>query len=263
LVVRKVELIDFGLYSVKVTNIAGHVSAEAHLKVIERQLPPVFVRKLDHQDIYEDDDALFECIVNGKPLPEITWYHKGKELIPSDKIKTHQTCHNEELKMSVTMVQVALHDSGDLKAVAKNPAGIATASAVLTVNMRTIKPIIVKRPLDQEITEEEGCIFEAEVIGKPDPVVQWLKGDLKIAAGDRYSVEQTGQTYVLKLPKSRPEDSGLYKIRAINMAGEATSTFRLTVNEPEPSAYFMRLIEDQLVTEGMPATFVCEVFPPS
>jgi len=35
------------------------------------------------------------------------------------------------------------------------------------------KPVLLKKPTDQEITEGDDGLFELEVIGKPEPVVSW------------------------------------------------------------------------------------------
>jgi len=38
---------------------------------------------------------------------------------------------------------------------------------------RTQKPIMLQKPLDQEITEGDSGIFEVSVTGKPEPSVNW------------------------------------------------------------------------------------------
>jgi hypothetical protein len=39
--------------------------------------------------------------------------------------------------------------------------------------VREEKPVLLRKPTDQEITEGDDARFEVDVIGKPDPTVNW------------------------------------------------------------------------------------------
>lgn len=44
----------------------------------------------------------------------------------------------------------------------------------MCVLVKTLKPVFLRPPNDQTVTEDDECGFEAVVTGKPEPVVQWL-----------------------------------------------------------------------------------------
>ena len=42
--------------------------------------PPQFVRPIYGLDVVEGGQAMFEVVVSGQPMPDITWYHEGHQI---------------------------------------------------------------------------------------------------------------------------------------------------------------------------------------
>ena len=64
-----------------------------HTMILSVNSPPVFTHAPESTEITEGDDLDLECLVTGKPLPEITWY-KNEEDMSAQKNITVQTSEN-------------------------------------------------------------------------------------------------------------------------------------------------------------------------
>jgi len=40
--------------------------------------PPRFMKPINGLDVPEGGQAVFEVVVSGQPLPEVTWFHEGR-----------------------------------------------------------------------------------------------------------------------------------------------------------------------------------------
>ena len=69
--------------------------------------------------------------------------------------------------------------------------------------------------------------------GNPKPVVTWSKGGAEIKDGGRVSVTCDGDTCSLTIKDSTPADSGSYKCKASNSAGDITADIEVNV-QPKP-----------------------------
>lgn len=52
--------------------------------------PPKFIEPIQTATVTQGDMARFECVVTGRPMPEITWFHGEKMIKPSDLIEIGQ-----------------------------------------------------------------------------------------------------------------------------------------------------------------------------
>ena len=77
--------------------------------------------------------------------------------------------------------------------------------------------------------------FYLQVIGKPTPKVTWMIDDNEIKDEPEYIIEvdETEGITTLTLPEVFPEDQATYTVKAENIAGEATSSATLLVEEGE------------------------------
>ena len=64
-------------------------------------------------------------------------------------------------------------------------------------------------------------------------MVTWSKGGVEIKDGGRVSVACDGDTCTLTIKDSAPADSGSYKCKASNSAGEITADIEVNV-QPKP-----------------------------
>lgn len=122
LVVNRVNVNDSGIYTCRASNSEDTLDASATVTV---SVPPYFTTKPQNVYAKETQDVDFSCLVDGKPLPIVTWLKNGEVIVPSD----YFTIDQAKLKI-YGLVQL---DQGAYQCLAENEAGSAQASAVLSV----------------------------------------------------------------------------------------------------------------------------------
>lgn len=71
--------------------------------------------------------------------------------------------------------------------------------------------------------------LECKVEGNPLPTVQWFKNDLNIDNSPDYVVTYNNGEANLKFEEILLEDEGVYKCKASNCAGQASTSASMTV----------------------------------
>lgn len=119
------------------------------------------------------------------------------------------------------------------------------------------KPIILEQLKDQKVVEGNAVVFKAKATGKPIPTAQWFKGDKIIKPSKYFQMTKEREYYTLKISEAFPEDEGPYKCVLKNLAGESTTSAKLTVVAPELQDALPKItpLKDVIVTEGQPAKF--------
>jgi hypothetical protein len=82
--------------------------------------PPGFIRQLKNKHVFTHLPTIFDCLVVGYPPPDVTWFHNGKEIVPSDRI-TIQSCAGGSHALLIK--DTTFEDMGEYVAVATNSAG--------------------------------------------------------------------------------------------------------------------------------------------
>jgi hypothetical protein len=88
---------------------------------------------------------------------------------------------------------------------------------------KPIQPCVVK--------EGESCVFNATVVGAPQPEITWLKDKQDLILTPRHVPtfnKETG-TCTLTISIAEQDDVGVYSCRATNPAGRATCTANVVV----------------------------------
>lgn len=66
------------------TNIAGETTCKFKLALL--QTPPSFIKKLDRAvEVGQGEKLALKCVIEGSPLPKVTWFKDGQEIEPSDR----------------------------------------------------------------------------------------------------------------------------------------------------------------------------------
>ena len=125
---------------------------------------------------------------------------------------------------------VNLDNSGVYAAVASNVVGDCKTSA----NVKVIQaPQVVKPLKDATLIEKQPLRLEAEILGFPDPDVQWMKDGKalspKKSGTDRISLKKEGNVHTLLIGKASLEDQGIYSLTAKNPAGEVSCQANIVV----------------------------------
>ncbi len=93
-------------------------------------IPPEFPQKLQSKSVKEGDTVRFTVRVSGKPVPEVTWYREGSQIVSSPDFEIQQ----EGDLHTLYIPEVFYEDAGKFSVRAENRAGEALCSADLIVH---------------------------------------------------------------------------------------------------------------------------------
>ena len=69
--------------------------------------------------------------------------------------------------------------------------------------------------------EGEKLLFQATIVGKPEPDIIWSKNDKPVVTNKRITPSKKNNCYELEILSCETIDSGQYSIKASNAAGES------------------------------------------
>nr|CAD7442105.1 unnamed protein product [Timema bartmani] len=240
---EEVFLEDQAEYTCKATNPVGTDTCKARLTVepLEPTESPAFVTPLSNVMARAGQKIKLECEVTGLPMPELSWIQNGKPVKETRDLKTQ---YDEDFKATLTITEAFPKDAGVYVVSAKNIAGEATSSCNVSVkgrlptetsdselasDMEPIKPAI-------QLPLKDICVFEGKkvrldcvIIGQPEPEVIWYHDDHPVKESNDFKLLFQGDRCSLVIEEVYLEDSGEYKVVAINSAGEASSKCDLTI----------------------------------
>ncbi|XP_022101402.1 myosin light chain kinase, smooth muscle-like isoform X2 [Acanthaster planci] len=165
---------DAGVYTCRLVNKVGRVSATAELKVTEKPKPvipkgqaPSFLRRITDCEVCEGDRAVFECKVAGDPSPDITWIMDGK-VVQEDR--RHQITRKPDGTCALVISDVTEEDDAVYTCTAKNGLGMVSSTAELIVEFDTVPN--PKEPKKEEVIEKVSSKAQpktSKVEPKPAP----------------------------------------------------------------------------------------------
>ena len=214
--------------------------------------------------VEEQKPAVLECVVTGKPIPEVKWYHGEKEVKPKrGKIEISFKPESGEAKLVI--FEPTPEDETIYRVRAVNKFGRAECRANLLISNSAVisKPQILQapkitKPLPALVAETgKPLSLVAEFESTPKPEVKWFKNGLEIAPSDKKIVNVFENTAELFIPDLTKTDTGKYEIRVQNSVGEARSSGSVIVRDQEGSTAdevkaprFLQPIQSQVVAEG-------------
>ncbi|KAH9628229.1 hypothetical protein HF086_006706 [Spodoptera exigua] len=220
---------DGGSYRCHVKNEFGESNANLNLNIEAEPEPegegPTFVEKPTIQSKDNGKLVIMGCKVKASPRPTIVWYHEGKEIRDSSKIKTRVEVHEDIYTIILELIDPGIEDSGLYKCNIKNELGELNAN--LTLNIEII-PVIKEKPKIIKIVKKKTVIVECKVLSKFAPACTWFKENTAVKEGSRHTVliepSREGEfTVKLEISNVSQTDKGSYKLVAKNEKGEATS----------------------------------------
>ena len=136
--------------------------------------PPTFLVTPTSKAVLVGGEVTLECSANGLPQPSLTWLKDGRQL----EMSHLDTRYSKTGQGSLTIRRVELGDEGGYQCRAENTEDSLDAGVELTV---MVAPGFKKKPVSFVSYEKDDILFDCEVTGRPEPVVQWFKnGDLII-----------------------------------------------------------------------------------
>uniref|UniRef100_A0A8C9VA07 Myosin light chain kinase, smooth muscle n=1 Tax=Scleropages formosus TaxID=113540 RepID=A0A8C9VA07_SCLFO len=194
--------------------------------------------------------------VKGHPEPQVIWHRNGKPVIAGDR---HAMEQNSRGTFSLTIQTVQMEDAGLYKCEALSDAGCRQITVELMVEGsfsdtdRKLRgprisntpsetspsiwgespPKFVTKPSRVFAKVGQSCKLSAKITGRPQPQVLWLKGDMKLQPGGRFSVFEKSGIHFLEIRDVSTDDAGEYTCLVVNNAGKAMATAELTVQGTE------------------------------
>ncbi|CAB3407314.1 unnamed protein product [Caenorhabditis bovis] len=166
LVIVNASVDDEGEYTLVATNKHGTAKTDGSLSVIRPRhvaaddrgglpFPPGFVRQLKNKHVFNHMPTIFDCLVVGHPTTDVEWYHNGKKVVASGRVKI-QSCAGGS--HALIILDTTLDDAGEYVATAKNAHGVASSSAVLDVTKPFLDDVKFNGEIDVTpyLTEEYG-----------------------------------------------------------------------------------------------------------
>lgn len=175
-----------------------------------------------------------------------------------------------------------LYNSGEYTITAQNPIGTSTSTCNVTVKGRVpnetsdsefasdaepIKPSVQMPLRDCMVNESKSIRMDCIIVGQPEPEVIWYHNGRPVKESADIRLLFQGDRCSILIQEALMEDSGEYKVVAINSAGEISSQCQLTVI-PKPAIdeteeiiplQFTKLLTDVLAPEGEKVVFEATV----
>ncbi|CAG7821016.1 unnamed protein product, partial [Allacma fusca] len=274
----EVILEDAGNYSCKATNKAGDAETKSELLVEARSI--TFLEPLSKKTMARTGHKLkLECRTN-TPC-EFSWFHDGKPV--KDNIKTDAT------SSTLMITEAYAKDAGHYVVIAKNPRlGENKCSCNVVVkgrlpnetsdsefhsDMEPTRPKVKMALQDTKVNDGDRVVLDCVITGQPEPEVIWYHEDEPIKESKDFQLLFHGDKCSLVIKEAFQEDSGKYRVTAINSAGEANSSCKLTVSGPQEKGgrkkevtpevlvppKFSKLIEDTMVNENDEVILKCSI----
>ncbi|CAG4945155.1 unnamed protein product [Colias eurytheme] len=166
------------------------------------------------------EPATLRCVVEGRPKPTVQWYKDGS---PLPRVEDgHRVLLEDGLLFLRVNRGKKESDEGVYWCVARNIAGEAVSQNA-TLNVAVLRDEFRAEPRDVQVAAGDPALLECiPPRGVPDASVHWLKD------GQPYDVEVNGRVTItetgsLKILETLPNDSGLFRCVASNIAGERQS----------------------------------------
>ncbi|XP_062275846.1 roundabout homolog 2 [Scomber scombrus] len=232
---------DEGVYTCVARNYLGEaISRNASLEVALlrddfRQAPSDVV-------VAAGEPAVLECLPpRGHPEPTVSWKRNNVRVSTKDE---RMSVRGGKLMIAHTRKS----DAGMYVCVGTNMVGERDSDpAELVVYER---PVLVRRPVNQVVMEEETVDFLCEVHGDPAPTVRWRREEGELPRG-RFEIRNGNS---LRLFRVKEQDEGTYTCTSENSVGKTEASAMLQVHVPPQIATKPR---DQIATQGRSITFQC------
>ena len=247
LILRQVFLEDSGVFSVIAENRGGTAKCSANLVVEEKRktgrggtIPPNFLTTIQSCVVPAGQLARFDAKISGtKPL-DVYWLKDGQKVLPDIRFKVLE----EDNTYTLLIIEAAPEDSGTYECVAINSSGEARCEAECVVQapasrktpLKTPpspgverKPTLMEQLKSQIVKEGQSVSFRCKISGRPNPEIQWFKGENLIKPSKYFQMQKEGDWCTLRITEAFPEDEGPYKCVATNPGGSVSTTANLKV----------------------------------
>ncbi|XP_069669104.1 obscurin isoform X4 [Periplaneta americana] len=190
---------------------------------------PRFLRQ-EHDTQYgvKNHNCSLFWFVYGYPKPKMTYYFNDKLIESGGQYDTSYTRNGQATLFINRMLD---RDVGAYEAVATNEHGEARQRVKLEI---AEYPEFTKRPEETIILTRRSGRIDAKVMGVPYPEIKWYKDWQPLASSSRIKIQFIEpDTCVLVINDAISKDEGLYSISARNVAGTASCSVMVHIEESE------------------------------
>uniref|UniRef100_A0A087YHW1 Cell adhesion molecule-related/down-regulated by oncogenes n=1 Tax=Poecilia formosa TaxID=48698 RepID=A0A087YHW1_POEFO len=248
-----VQTTDGGMYTCKVSNVAGQVDRTFRLTV---HVPPVLDGPQRESVNYTlGSHVALLCEATGVPVPSITWLKDGTPIESS--LQWQWSVRGNRLELG----PLTLSHAGTYTCLVKNSEGQTKKDYTLTVLAARlpVSPTIlnsdqasdVSAPLGEELT------LDCRANGIPTPRLSWLKDGEPLEGSDMHHIALTSGGSTLTLRRLSPEDSGTYTCLAVSTAGQESKIYTLVVLVPPSISGETTVPREVQVTQDSVVTLEC------
>lgn len=258
LTIPDLKVTDAGIYKISAKNSSGQTSLDITLKI---KSAPKLVKSLKNKiEVIENSklDLITSIAPGVYPEPEFKWFKNDQDLIDSENL----VILKDELTSTVLIENVQMLNNGDkFKFKCENEFGLCESEAVLEV---FAKPKFIVDMVESEPDLNKPFEVPFEIDCNPEPKIKIIRNDKEVRFDKRVQLAKELEErdfrkickYKLVFSTMTAEDTGLYKIEAVNKVGEAKSQAQLTV---KGSACFIRKPGDVTIVLNKPVKVECEI----
>uniref|UniRef100_A0A9J8B4C2 Myosin light chain kinase, smooth muscle n=1 Tax=Cyprinus carpio carpio TaxID=630221 RepID=A0A9J8B4C2_CYPCA len=240
--------------------------------------PPVFTLPPRNTRVCQRGTARLEGKVRGFPEPQVCWFRNGKLLIAGDRYSMEQSARGS---FSLVVQEVQDDDGGRYTCEAVNDAGSCQVTVEIIVEGNAGKkyslpssnraggslgvpavenrpsiwgespPKFVTKPSRLYLKVGQSGKFSAKITGRPQPLVQWYKGEEKIQQSDHFNMFERSGMHFLEIRHMCSEDAGVYTCLVANSAGKASAAAELIAQDGEAETVTMPRPSQDLSTQSV------------
>ncbi|XP_012721740.2 hemicentin-1 [Fundulus heteroclitus] len=243
-----VQTTDGGMYTCKVSNVAGQVDRTFRLTV---HVPPVLDGPQRESVNYTlGSHVALLCEATGVPVPSITWLKDGSPIESS--LQWQWSVRGNRLELG----PLSLSHAGTYTCLVKNSQGQTQKDYTLTV---LVSPTILNSDQASDVSAPmgEALTLDCRANGVPAPRLSWLKDGEPLVGSDTHHISSTPGGSTLTVRKLSPEDSGTYTCLAVNNAGQESKIYTLVVLVPPSIAGETTVPREVQVTQDSIVTLEC------